>query len=90
MLDCLSPALNSTVTNDPNIVSVQKNETQPSSCRYLLTHREILDFSSCFTGVRVDFFNLVLHSSREQGNHELCFTIYLTNFTYLCFFYQVS
>lgn len=71
MLDCLSPALNPTVTSDPNITTLQKNETQPSSYRHLLTHREILDFSSCFTGVTVDFFNLVLHSSREKGNHEL-------------------
>lgn len=90
MLDCVIPVLGPNVTNDPHATTLQKAETQPAHYKHLLIHRQILDFSSCFIGGKVYFVILVLHSSREKLNHNLCFIIYFTDFMYFCLFYQVS
>lgn len=65
MLDCFIPALGPNVTNDPHATTLRKAETQPANDQHLLIHRQILDLSSCFIGVKVYFVILVLYSSRE-------------------------
>lgn len=65
MLDCFILELGPKVTNDPQATTLRKAETQPDNDQHLLVHRQILDFSSYFIGVKVYFVILVLYSSRE-------------------------
>lgn len=72
-MDCVSPVSDPKVTNNPNTTTLQKAETQPASYKHFLTHKQILDLSSCFIEINVYFVNLPFHSSREKCNHDPCF-----------------